>query len=92
MSAEHVLERLKEKAVVVAPSDRTDVILPLIMADKAETFPTLSGIILNGGFEIPDEIQRLIKGINSSIPIITCSLGSFDTTMQVVKTTDVSRT
>lgn len=86
MSAEHVLERLKEKAVVVAPSDRTDVILPLIMADKAETFPTLSGIILNGGFEIPDEIQRLIKGINSSIPIITCSLGSFDTTMQVVKT------
>lgn len=86
MSAEHVLERLKDKAVVVAPSDRTDVILPLIMADKAETFPTLSGIILNGGFEIPEEIQRLIKGINSSLPIITCSLGSFDTTMQVVKT------
>ena len=86
MSAEHVLERLKEKAVVVAPSDRTDVILPLIMADKAETFPTLSGIILNGGFELPEEIQRLIKGINSSLPIITCSLGSFDTTMQVVRT------
>lgn len=86
MSAEHVLERLKERAVVVAPSDRTDVILPLIMADKAETFPTLSGIILNGGFELPDEIKKLIQGIDSSIPIITCNLGSFDTTMQVVKT------
>jgi phosphate acetyltransferase len=86
MSAEHVLERLKDKAVVVAPSDRTDVILPLIMADKAETFPTLSGIILNGGFELPEEIKRLIKGINSSLPIISCQLGSFDTTMEVVKT------
>jgi phosphate acetyltransferase len=86
MSAEHVLERLKDKAVVVAPSDRTDVILPLIMADKAETFPTLSGIILNGGFELPEEIKRLIKGINSSLPIISCQLGSLDTTMEVVKT------
>ncbi len=86
MSAEHVLERLKDRAVVVTPGDRTDVIVPLIMADQAETFPTLAGIILNGGFELPEEIQRLIKGMNASIPIISCELGSFDTTMQVVKT------
>ena len=86
MSAEHVLERLKDRAVVVTPGDRTDVIVPLVMADQAETFPTLSGIILNGGFELPEEIQKLIKGMNASIPIISCELGSFDTTMQVVKT------
>ena len=86
MSAEHVLERLKDRAVVVTPGDRTDVIVPLIMADQAETFPTLSGIILNGGFELPNEIQKLIKGMNASIPIISCDSGSFDTTMQVVQT------
>nr|QOV09010.1 Phosphate acetyltransferase [uncultured Micrococcales bacterium] len=86
MSAEHVLERLKDRAVVVTPGDRTDVIVPLVMADQAETFPTLAGIILNGGFELPEEIQKLIKGMNASIPIISCNLGSFDTTMQVVKT------
>ena len=86
MSAEHVLERLKDRAVVVTPGDRTDVIVPLVMADQAETFPTLAGIILNGGFELPEEIQKLIKGMNASIPIISCELGSFDTTMQVVKT------
>ncbi len=86
MSAEHVLERLKDRAVVVTPGDRTDVIVPLVMADQAETFPTLAGIILNGGFELPEEIQKLIKGMNASIPIISCDLGSFDTTMQVVKT------
>ena len=86
MSAEHVLERLKHRAVVVTPGDRTDVIVPLVMADQAETFPTLAGIILNGGFELPEEIQKLIKGMNASIPIISCELGSFDTTMQVVKT------
>lgn len=86
MSAEHVLERLKDRAVVVTPGDRTDVIVPLVMADQAETFPTLAGIILNGGFELPEEIKKLIKGMNASIPIISCDLGSFDTTMQVVKT------
>ena len=86
MSAEHVLERLKDRAVVVTPGDRTDVIVPLIMADQAETFPTLSGIILNGGFELPTEIQKLIQGMNASIPIISCDSGSFDTTMQVVQT------
>ncbi len=86
MSAEHVLERLKDRAVVVTPSDRIDVLVPLIMADQADTFPTLSGIILNGGFELPQEIQKLIKGLGASIPIIGCESGSFDTTMQVVRT------
>ena len=86
MSEEHVLERLKAGAVVVAPSDRTDVILPLLMADKAETFPELAGIVVNGGFEIPDTIRRLIKGLKPTVPVIACDKGSFDTTMDVVKT------
>lgn len=85
MSEVNVLARLKESAVVVAPSDRTDVLLPLLMADSSDTFPRLAGIILNGGFALPETIERLIKGINPSVPVIASQGGSFDTTMKVIK-------
>lgn len=86
MSEVNVLERLKEAAVVVAPGDRTDVILPLLMADASETFPNLAGIVLNGGFELAEPIQRLIQGVNPTVPVISCEAGSFDATMQVIQT------
>lgn len=86
MSEVNVLARLKEAAVVVAPSDRTDVLLPLLMADSSETFPRLAGIILNGGFELPETIQRLIQGLKPTVPVIASGGGSFDTTMKVIRT------
>jgi len=86
MSEVNVLARLKENAVVVAPSDRTDVLLPLLMADSSETFPRLAGIIINGGFELPETIKLLIKGLNPTVPVIASSGGSFDTTMKVIRT------
>ena len=86
MSEVNVLARLKQHAVVVAPSDRTDVLLPLLMADSSETFPRLAGIILNGGFELPETIKLLIKGLNPTVPVIASAGGSFDTTMKVIRT------
>ncbi|HEY7854046.1 MAG TPA: phosphate acetyltransferase [Aquiluna sp.] len=86
MNEEHVLERLKQNAVVVVPSDRTEVILPLLMADSAETFPKLAGLVLNGGFALPSEIKKLIEGLRPRVPVIVSQGGSFDTTMQIVKT------
>ena len=86
MSEVNVLARLKEHAVVVAPSDRTDVLLPLVMADSSDTFPKLAGIVLNGGFELPETIARLIKGVKPSVPVVACQGGSFDTTMKVIHT------
>ncbi len=86
MSEVNVLARLKENAVVVAPSDRTDVLLPLVMADSSDTFPKLTGIVLNGGFELPESIARLIRGVKPTVPVIACPGGSFDTTMKVIRT------
>lgn len=86
MSAVNVLPRLSERAVAVVPSDRTDVLLSLLMADDSETFPNLAGIVLNGGFELPEPIVRLVKGLKPTIPVISASKGSFDTTMQIIKT------
>jgi phosphate acetyltransferase len=86
MTPEHVLQRITEDAVVVVPSDRTDVLLTLLMADSSKTFPKLAGIVLNGGFPIPKQISQLIEGLSPSMPVITTDGRSFDTTVRVAST------
>ncbi|MBA8829738.1 phosphate acetyltransferase [Alpinimonas psychrophila] len=86
MSMVNVLLRLLPGAVVVVPSDRTEVLLALVMADAAETFPNLAGIVLNGGFEIPEPVARLLHGLNSTLPVVATTGGSFDTTVSVIRT------
>lgn len=86
MTPEHVLERITENSVVVLPSDRTDVLLTLLMADTSKTFPKLAGIVLNGGFPIPEQIRQLIEGLNPTIPVISTDGRSFDTTIKIAAT------
>ena len=79
MMPEHLLERLREGAVVITPGDRSDALLALLAAHLADGFPALSGIILNGGFPSPEPIARLVEGLGSSLPIITTDLGTYQT-------------
>ncbi|WP_104083333.1 phosphate acetyltransferase [Cryobacterium sp. Y11] len=86
MSMVNVLPRLIEGAVVVVPGDREDVLLAVLLANASATFPSIAGIVLNGGFELPDAIQRLMEGLAPSLPIIRTALGSYDTTMRITRT------
>jgi phosphate acetyltransferase len=63
MSLPHVLDRLLPDAAVIAPSDRTDLLPGLMLAHQSGTFPPLAGILLTGGYEIPDSIRRLSEGV-----------------------------
>ena len=91
MNAEHVLERISEDAVVVVPSDRTDVLLSLLMADQSSTFPKLAGLVLNGGFEIPEPIDRLIAGLAPRVPVVETKGNSFETTLKITATRGLMR-
>jgi phosphate acetyltransferase len=86
MSMENVLTRLIEGGVVVVPGDRSDVLLAVLMADAAETFPSVSAIILNGGFELPPQVALLIDGLDATLPIIRTSLGTYDTALRITQT------
>ncbi|MDA2991652.1 MAG: phosphate acyltransferase, partial [Actinomycetota bacterium] len=83
MTAEHVLERLREGAAVITPGDRSDVVLAVASAHAAEGFPTLSTIILNGGMPLHREIARLVTGVGLRLPIIATELGTFETASMV---------
>ncbi|MGB3413999.1 MAG: DRTGG domain-containing protein, partial [Microbacteriaceae bacterium] len=86
MSMENVLTRLIEGAVVLVPADRSEVLLAVLMAHVSDTFPSISGLVLYGGFEIPPQIVRLVEGLDPSLPIIRTDLGTYDTVLRVTET------
>lgn len=85
MGMDNVLPRLLEGSVVVVPADRTEVLLAVLMANESGTFPSVAGIVLNGGFELPEPIDRLIEGMRSTLPIIRTELGSYDTAVRITQ-------
>ncbi|AOW93296.1 phosphate acetyltransferase [Rhodococcus sp. WMMA185] len=78
MTAEHILERLTEGVVVIAPADRSDVLLAMVNAHEAEGFPSLSGIIMNGGLTPHPAITDLLAGLDPRLPILTTELDTFE--------------
>lgn len=86
MTVDNVLLRLVEGAVVVVPGDRSEVLLAVLTAHASATFPSLAAIVLNGGFEVPPQIMRLIEGLDETIPIIRTSLGTFATAQRINQT------
>ena len=80
MSLEHLMERLTDGAVVITPGDRGDILLGLVSAHAADGFPSLAGIVLNGGFAPPEVITRLVSGLGQRLPIIETEMGTFRTT------------
>ena len=83
MTAEHVLERLKDGMAVITPGDRSDVVMAVMGAHAAAGFPSLSCVILNGGLPLHPEVARLVAGLGTRLPIISTELGTYDTARAV---------
>jgi len=79
MSFEHLLDRLTDGAVVITPGDRVDILIGLLAAHSASGFPSLAGVILNGGFFPPESTARLVADLDPSLPVIRTDLGTFRT-------------
>jgi phosphate acetyltransferase len=86
MSLDNVVSRLREGFVVLVPGDRTDAILGVLMAHQNENFPSLAALVLYGGFEISDSVQKLISGLEHNIPIISTRFDTYDSVLHVVAT------
>lgn len=86
MSMENVLPRMIERSILVVPGDRADVLVGALMAQGSGAFPVLSGLILNGGFPISPQIDRLIRASASTLPIARTSLGTYETARRLATT------
>ena len=86
MSMVNVLPRLIQGAVLVVAGDRTEVLLAVMMAQGSGTFPSIAGVIMNGGFDLPEPVERLLDGLPQSLPIIRTDLGTYDTIVAITRT------
>ena len=79
MTLPNVLDHLFEGALVVTPGDRPEIVLGVLTAHVSANFPQMSGIVLNGGLPLPDQVQRLLDGLGVTMPIITTALDTHAT-------------
>ena len=86
MSMENVLPRLIEGGIVVIPGDRSEMLLAALTAHSSDTFPSLAGVVLNGGFELSPTITKLISGLDHSLPLITTEHGTYPTAQRITQT------
>jgi phosphate acetyltransferase len=86
MTAEGAVERLTEGAVVIVPADRSDYLLAMIAAHGADGFPSLAGLILNGGIKPHPAIGKLVAALGSTLPMVATELRTYETAEAMTKT------
>lgn len=79
MTVEHILERFCDGQVVIVPADRSEVLLALVNAHAAPGFPSLAGIVLNGGMLPHPAIDKLVKAMQPTLPLIATEHGTYKT-------------
>jgi phosphate acetyltransferase len=86
MNVEHVLERLVDGQLCIVAGDRPDVLVALASANAAEGFPSLAGIVLNGGYRPADHVIDLVRGLDEHLPVVSTDLSSYEAARTVAST------
>lgn len=82
MTPENYLQRIEDKALVIVPGDRTDIILASLMSVTDRNLPTIAGLVLTGGIQPAAVIQELITSFNRHLlPIITVNTDTYESTV-----------
>jgi phosphate acetyltransferase len=77
MELRNYLTHIKEKALVITPGDRADIILGALQANISANYPSISGIVLTGNLLPEDSIIKLIEGLSDIVPIISVKERTF---------------
>lgn len=80
MQTDHYLSHVTEKALVIVPGDRSDIIMATVLGLHSKNCPNVAGIILTGGIEPSAPVCRLLDGLNIlPVPILSTSLDTYQT-------------
>ena len=84
MELPNFLDHLEEGSLVITPGDRSDIILGTLAADRSNSYPRISGIVLTGNLKPAAQVRRLIEGLRSSpVPVLSVATDTFSTAMNV---------
>ncbi|MBK8463645.1 MAG: phosphate acetyltransferase [Nigerium sp.] len=83
MTLANMLARLEPESTIIMAGDRTELIPGMLMAQASGAFPQLAGLILTGGYEMPESIAALIRSVPHALPIIVTDLGTYTTAQRL---------
>jgi len=86
MNVEHVLDRLADGQLCIVAGDRPDVIVAIAAAHAADGFPSVAGIVLNGGYRPGGTVVRLVRHLDAHLPVVLTPLSSYEVARTVSST------
>lgn len=85
MNVPNFLNHIKENVLIITPGDRGDIILGALQANLSSSYPKVAGIVLTAGYKPDEPILRLLKGLDTVVPIIFVKTGTFETSTKIGK-------
>ncbi len=79
MQIGNFLEHLKPNTLVLTPGDRSDIVMAVLQAHLSKNYPKVAGVVLTGGLKLPASVNRLIEGLDATVPILAVDSPSFQT-------------
>ena len=84
MRLDNFLEHLEEGDLVIAPGDRSDIIVGCLTSTFSKNYPNISGILLTGGILPHQAINKLFAGFSDfNVPILSVNADTYSTAVQV---------
>lgn len=83
MELPNFLDHLEEGSLVIAPGDRSDIILGTLVAAQSRVFPRIAGLLLSGGLKPAPQVMRLLESLPlANLPVLTVEADTFTTALQ----------
>ena len=84
MSLDNILKYIADGTLVIAPSDRMDVLAALSLTLISGSYPKISGILLTGNFSPSKEYLKLLDGLrNLPITVLKVESDTYETAMKI---------
>ena len=78
------LNYIEDGSLIITPGDRSDIILASLAADVSAAFPRVAGLLLTGGLQPAENVQRLLAGLRRTrVSILSVDADTFQTALAV---------
>ncbi|WP_462329810.1 phosphate acetyltransferase [Thiohalocapsa halophila] len=78
------LNYVEDGSLIITPGDRSDIILASLAADVSAAFPRVAGLLLTGGLQPAENVQRLLAGLRRTrVSILSVNADTFQTALAV---------
>ncbi|MCG6941467.1 MAG: phosphate acetyltransferase [Thiohalocapsa sp.] len=78
------LNYIEDGSLIITPGDRSDIILASLAADVSAAYPRVAGLLLTGGLQPAENVQRLLMGLRrNKVAILSVPWDTFQTALAV---------